>query len=239
MRRVHVHHLTPGRVELEADGAHHLRNVLRLTVGTEVELFDDGGSVAVGTISAIEPQVVVEVSSVTRSAYTAPAITVASAIPKGERADWMIEKLSELGCARFIPLATARSVVLPEGKNKLERWRRIATEAAKQSRRAGVMTVDELSRLNVVAEATTPPGLALSTDPNAKSLLDAIECARKSLTLFIGPEGGWTDNELRLFEQNAIRAAKLTDTVLRIETAAIAACTVAATRLASNPKSTI
>src|SRR5687767_15989799 len=76
--------------------------------------------------------------------------TIAAAVPKGDRADWMVEKLSELGVEEFIPLASARSVVLPEGRNKRERWVRIATEAAKQSRRGGVMRVGELTP---VAEA--------------------------------------------------------------------------------------
>src|SRR6185295_16110244 len=128
------------------------RDVLRLSTGAELELFDDAGRVARGEIVATEPLVRVRVGEVGTVRHSTRAVTIASAVPKGERADWMIEKLSELGCERFVPLATARSVVLPEGKNKRERWIRIATESAKQSRRAGVMRIDELTAVKAFLE---------------------------------------------------------------------------------------
>src|SRR5262249_33724857 len=146
--RVHVENLRPGEIELDQTSAHHIARVLRLAEGDEIELFDAGGSVASATIVSIESsRVLVRTGAIQPASPGVSEITIASAIPKGERADWMVEKLSELGCARWIPLATARSVVLPEGRNKRERWMRIAMESAKQSRRAGVMEIGELTSL--------------------------------------------------------------------------------------------
>jgi len=227
LRRVHVHELRPGDVELDAEGAHHARNVLRLTVGTIIELFDDAGAVAQGEIVELTPRLVVRVGEIAERA-SGMQLTIASAVPKGDRADWMIEKLSELGCSRFIPLAAARSVVLPEGRNKRERWVRIATEAAKQSRRAGVMQIGELTPVAKAIELAAPENrLVLSTVPSAKPIAQALEGRPSSVSLFVGPEGGWHEDELALFDRSGVLAVKLTSTVLRVETAAIAAATLA------------
>src|SRR6202011_2416558 len=132
---------------LDPSQARHAREVLRLPDGHPVEVFDDQGIVGTGVLVFEGPRdALVRVQQT--SAEKPPATwSVASAVPKGERADWMVEKLSELGAAAFIPLIAARSVVLPEGRNKRERWVRIATESAKQSHRPGVMRIDELSPL--------------------------------------------------------------------------------------------
>lgn len=207
-----------------------MRNVLRLGAGDKVEAFDDGGAVATAQITQIEPIVALQVEDVRRQ-ESVIHLTIAAAVPKGDRADWMIEKLSELGCARFIPLATARSVVLPEGRNKRERWMRIATESAKQSRRAGVMQIDELTPLKDIEPQNA---LYLSTEPTARSIANVATTA--GMTLLIGPEGGWTDPEIAFFRENRIAGVMLTDTILRVETAAIAAAVVMT--LAASDRST-
>jgi len=237
-RRVHTPRLHVGRVELDHGGSRHARDVLRLEPGTEVEVFDDAGGVASGVIVALEPLVAVQVDAIEAAGANVIDITVAAAVPKGDRADWMVEKLSELGVARFIPLATARSVVLPEGKNKRERWTRIATESAKQSRRRGVMRIEDLTKVSeAIAQAADTGAIVLSTAADARPILDALSQKRASVTLFIGPEGGWTDDELQLFQQHDVTPVKLTDTILRVETAALVAAAVIA--VASNPKSPI
>jgi 16S rRNA (uracil1498-N3)-methyltransferase len=242
LRRVHTRKLYVGRLELDQAGSRHARDVLRLEPGTEVEVFDDVGGVAQGVIVALEPLVSVQVDAIDAGAGAAGAnvtdITVAAAVPKGDRADWMVEKLSELGVARFIPLATARSVVLPEGKNKRDRWTRLATESAKQSRRRGVMRIDELTKLpDAMTQAAGTRAIVLSTAADAKPILDALDDAPPRVALFIGPEGGWTDDELQLFQQHAVTPVKLTETILRVETAALVAAAVVA--VSSNRKSQI
>jgi 16S rRNA (uracil1498-N3)-methyltransferase len=240
IRRVHVNLLRPGEIELDAASAHHVRDVLRLSTGTALELFDDAGRVARGEIVATEPLVRVRVDEVSTVRHSTRTVTIASAVPKGERADWMIEKLSELGCERFVPLATARSVVLPEGKNKRERWVRIATESAKQSRRAGVMRIDPLTELKeLIAGRAAQPAEAgragfLSIESSATPIASFFENDVANIMLLVGPEGGWTDEELALFKAHQLLALKLTDTVLRVETAAVAAMAVVACFDASN-----
>jgi 16S rRNA (uracil1498-N3)-methyltransferase len=229
IRRLHTPTLFIGDVPLDPTQARHARDVLRLEDGTPVELFDDSGAIASGTLLIRgHKDVAVRVERITApDSPTGPRLTIASAIPKGERADWMVEKLSELGVAKFIPLATERSVVKPEGKNKYERWARIATESAKQSRRAGVMRIEELRPVrNATADA--PSAFYLSTAPGAVPLADVLAGPSQpdELTLLIGPEGGWTEDETEWFESAGIRGVKLTATTLRVETAAIAAAAI-------------
>jgi len=226
-----VHHpapLTPGLIPLDPAEARHLRVVLRLKVDDTVELFDSSGSVAPATIvQCDESAVVVRVVEVNSAPEgSAARLVVASAVPKGDRAEWMIEKLSELGVDTFVPLSTARSVVHPEGKNKRDRWTRIATEAAKQSRRAGVMKIADLQPIDAALRAMPSDctGWVLSLEDNAAGARAVLE-ARDTRTdqLFIGPEGGWTQEELDAFPAAKVRPLKLSDTVLRIETAAVVA----------------
>jgi 16S rRNA (uracil1498-N3)-methyltransferase len=227
IRRVHLAKLSTGSIALPTAEAHHIRDVLRLTAGATVELFDDAGHVASGIIRHINTaNVVVDVESIgIPNAENAMNVTVASAVPKGDRADWMVEKLTELGVTRFIPLATERSVVLPSGKNKMERWERIAIESAKQSRRVGVMAIDALTPLHQ-AISSASRGIYLSTAVDAVPIARAIGRSIE-LSLFIGPEGGWSDAETNRMKAARFSGAKLTSTILRVETAAVVAAGVA------------
>ncbi len=226
LRRVHVRDLRIGNCELDADAAHHLRDVLRLTIGTQVQLFDSAGSSGIAIITAIGTGgVTVNISSIESQQDQSMHITIAAAIPKGDRADWMIEKLSELGVNRFVPLACERSVVLPAGRNKISRWERLAIEAAKQSRRAGVMTITGLTPLADAIRGISA-GWYLSTAEHAAPIASSIVNCPQNLTLLIGPEGGWTDGEIAQFDANGLVGVGLTNTILRVETAAITAAAV-------------
>ncbi|HEY7115335.1 MAG TPA: RsmE family RNA methyltransferase [Tepidisphaeraceae bacterium] len=228
-RRLLVPKLVAGEmVLLPAEQAHHARDVLRLEVGDEVELFTASGETAAAVLSEVTPcRVVARVEQI-RKKPRVIELTIASAIPKGARADWMIEKLSELGVARFVPLATERSVVHPEGRNKIERWERLATESAKQSRRTGVMRIDPLTRLEELLEQIEGPAAYLSTAGGALPLSSILHPPSSSLTLLVGPEGGWTDGELGLMSERHLTGMTLGATILRVETAAIAAAAVVA-----------
>jgi 16S rRNA (uracil1498-N3)-methyltransferase len=243
IRRIHTPVLQEGDNALRPAQAHHARAVLRLCDGDEVEVFDNAGRTAVGVLRYHGETTVVQVRKIVTSGATALRWSVASAVPKGERADWMVEKLSELGAEAFIPLATARSVVLPEGRNKRDRWARIATESAKQSRRPGVMRIDPLTPLadaigtladgNAIGESI---GWCLSTGEAAMPIAAAArDYAGRILTLFIGPEGGWTPEEAARMSAAGIAEIRLTGTVLRVETAAVAAGAVVAALIDQQP----
>lgn len=225
-RRFHTPKLIAGLNPLDARQGKHARDVLRLEEGAQVELFDDAGAVATGLLVYEGNRAGVRIQNVTESApWSSCTITVAAAVPKGERADWMVEKLSELGVAVFIPLAAERSVVLPEGTRKLERWQRIATESAKQSRRHGVMRIEPVSKLQNVITSTT---VCLATELDARPLPELLRNAADAVTLLIGPEGGWTDSEIEQLKSADVEFGRLTKSILRTETAAITAAALAA-----------
>lgn len=235
-RRLHVPHLRPGELSLDAIQARHARDALRLEAGDTVELFDDAGNAASAELVRVTGnEVIVRVDTTTTDESPPDRFqwTIAAAVPKGERADWMVEKLSELGTAEFVPLAAERSVVLPEGKNKRERWMRIATESAKQSHRPGVMRIGELTSVPQLLKTTAgnPESVAwyFSTAPEARlasQVAANITDGTRSIVALIGPEGGWTDGERALFAEARLTPVRLTQTVLRVETAAIAAAAV-------------
>jgi 16S rRNA (uracil1498-N3)-methyltransferase len=238
-RRLHTASLSPGVVELDPVQAHHARHVLRLADGDAVEVFDDAGRVGAGVVvmPAGADGLAVRVDAVAEPPAAQPAWAVAAAVPKGERADWMVEKLSELGCDRFVPLLADRSVVQPKGTGKRDRWVRIATESAKQSRRAGVMRVAEPATLaaamadadGATAAGRRPSGWFLDTGPAAVPIREALAAAAAAaasagrLTLFVGPEGGWTPGEVDRMRAAGLTPVSLTRTILRVETAAVAA----------------
>ena len=226
MARAHVPSLAGAArgalVRLEQDQARHLVQVRRLSEGRRVEVFDaDGRSAPAELVREDEGWCVRLLEDPAASA--GGGLVVYSALPKGSRADWMVEKLSELGAAELVPLATARSIVEPGG-GKLERFRRLALESAKQSRRAGVMKVAPLMPLEEALArfaGAGKPGAVLSTERPGLPLAQLDVAA-----IFIGPEGGWTDAELDAMTAAGLAPARLTGTILRIETAAVAAVAV-------------
>ena len=231
-RRIHVSQVSVGEVLLDDREAHHVRDVLRLKEQTAVEAFDDVGNIGLGILKTVAAgRVSIAVESIQPREVEEFNLVIAAAVPKAARADWMVEKLSELGVNTLIPLATDRSVSLPEGKNKLQRWVRLAEEAAKQSHRRGVMHIESLTSLPETIKTARLAGDAwcLSTGPGTVPIAERIaQMTPGTLTLFIGPEGGWTVDEVTLFEQSGIPGVSLTRTILRIETAAIAAAAIVA-----------
>jgi 16S rRNA (uracil1498-N3)-methyltransferase len=120
-------------------------------------------------------------------------------------------------------------VALPEGKNKYDRWKRLAREAAEQSRRQGVMRIEPLTPLAKAIDLSAAAGAAYygSTAPAALSIRDLARLPHSgTVTLFIGPEGDWSPDEIAAFNRARIAGISLGRTILRIETAALAAAVV-------------
>lgn len=223
-RRAHVSNLHVGRLELGPAESNHLRNVLRLSPGDAVELFDDSGATAIARIESAGPAVVVIVDSISPPA-DGRRLTIASAVPKGDRADWLVEKLSELGVWRWTPLRTARSVVHPEGVSKFDRWRRIAVEAAKQSHRPGVLEISELLDLDSLIESASQSAIVLASEIEDESAVDFSTIS----TIVVGPEGGWDPGELERFGAAGVKCVRFPLPILRVETAAVVAAALALT----------
>ena len=210
-----------------ADWSSDQGRVLLLDAGrATLELFDEAGRTATAKVEHSDGEgVTVGVETITEPDESAIQVIVASAVPKADRADWLVEKLSELGVSKWLPLKTVRSVVHPAGEAKFDRWRRIAVEAAKQSRRAGVMEIGELTDVAALPLEGSD-ALVLSTRDGGRPLTATTPIATRRL-LLVGPEGGWTDEELASLVERGAREVSLTKTVLRVETAAVLAAGVA------------
>lgn len=187
---------------------HHLERVLRVRVGQPIVISDGYGSWRQCRFGAvIEP-----VGEPVSTEPAAPVLTVAFAIPKGERPEWAVQKLTEIGVDRIVVLHTDRSVVrwdASRADRHLERLRRVAREAAMQSRRCWL---PEVSGPLSVAEATASGGAA-RCEPGGQS--PSLEHP----VLLVGPEGGWSDGE----RARVRHAVALGPNVLRVETAALCA----------------
>jgi 16S rRNA (uracil1498-N3)-methyltransferase len=211
--------LAMGEVVVDGDEAHHGRTVLRLRVGDRVRLADGQGRAGSGEVVAVDRQALRVALAGVETVADGPAalLTVAVAAPKGERFDDLVRGLTELGVGRILPIACARAERLPAN---LDRQRRIAAEALKQSRRG------RMPQLGPLVDIAT---LAASQD--ALIILDragAAPCTGepRPTTLVIGPEGGFEAEEVASLAAAGAARARLAGSILRIETAALAAAAV-------------
>lgn len=212
-----------------SEAAHALRTK-RLRPGEPVELFDGAGRVASCTVEpAGEPgrkrerELEVRVGRVRFVERETPRIEVWSATPKGARVDELVEGLSEVGAALWIPLQTARTVVDPRPA-KLDRLRRLATESAKQCGRAWILDV---GRERTVSEALAPDaGVCIVLADGAGEAFRPDGAAAAVVRLLIGPEGGWTDAEREQARSAGAVVARFGPHAMRIETAAVAAAAI-------------
>lgn len=221
-----------GNSRLGADESRHLSRVCRLGVGDVVEIFDGKGQAVLARVVKVENNGV-ELLAAGPPLPERPApfsLTLATAVPKGERFDWLVEKATELGIERLIPIMTERSVALP-GSPKLERLRRAIIAASKQCRRNRLMILDPPIPWNHLA-GLHPASLRFLADPHGipPSQWPAIAPAQ-SVILAVGPEGGFTPAEVAAASHAGWIAISLGSTTLRIETAGLAGCAALFTRL--------
>src|SRR5262249_19731602 len=160
----------------------------------------------------------------------AVSIVLYQAVIKATKWDWLVEKASEIGVAALVPLITARTVVKPSGQNVLDRWKRIAVAAAKQSGRGGIMGIRTPQTLNEALAGLPKDGKALipwekEQTQTIRSVLSSSP-AVSGISLFIGPEGGWETSEVELSKRQDVIPVRLGPTLLRSETAGIVASTL-------------
>jgi 16S rRNA (uracil1498-N3)-methyltransferase len=216
-------------------GAHaaHLARVLRARVGQEFDIVA-GDVVRHGTISAVSSdRVEFSLAEIVESGAETE-ISMVLAIFKFDRFEWAIEKCTELGVGKIIPAIARRTDahLAQAAQKRVERWRRIAVEAAQQSRRNSPPEIVDPMRLMEVVNLSFTTKVLLAENEKKSSLRDLLTVEIElPLVLAVGPEGGWSEEEVKLFETNGWRSASLGDTILRAETAAMAALAAAKTML--------
>jgi 16S rRNA (uracil1498-N3)-methyltransferase len=230
--RILIDRVALGLSPLSADAMRHVVRVLRLGEGDLVRVFDTAGRTGHAALRQIDGRWMVEVGEVQDLSAApdnaSPAVHIASAIPKGDRADWLVEKLGELGVARWVPLRTERSVVHPEGVEKFNRWRRLSEQAARQCGRPGVMEIAELTPLpqylNSLPASTLP---LIASLEGAQSAWPSLAPTQTTIAILIGPEGDFSPTEYAALKSAGCIPVSLGLTVLRVETAAMVAATLA------------
>lgn len=227
---------SPGvEARLEPEDVKHAVNVLRLKTGDTIELISDGkawkATLSVVGRDAASARILEEISADSRE--LPESVVVVQALPKAQKMDYIVEKVTELGAHAIVPVRCARSYAGAEGK--LERWRRIARAAAQQSRRLYVPRVEEpinwstaleryatAGRMFVANESAPKGSLASAVQKSNAPYAHQTASAKVHLAIAVGPEGSFTEEELAQAKAAGCDFVSLGPTILRTETAALA-----------------
>lgn len=215
------------RVTLDRIASRHLVKVLRLQAGAEVCVFDGCGTEIEGRIvRASAAGVEVALGARHRVPLPLASITLLQSVPRGDRMNFIVQKTTELGVTRIIPVLSARGMVKPP-PGKTRRWRTIAQEAARQSGRADVPEVAEVTALDVALAGAAEAGgtrLVLWEEERALPLRRIfVQTPPLPVTLLVGPEGGFSQEEIESARGQGFRTVSLGPRILRVETAALVA----------------
>jgi len=213
-------------------GAHaaHLSRVLRVQVGQEFDVAC-GERVRRGTVASVADERVEFVLGQEVAARVPVPITLLLAVFKFDRMEWAIEKCTELNVTSIVPVIARRTEkhLAAAAEKRVERWRRIAREASQQSRRVTAPAIEGPVKLAEAINVEAELRIVLAETEKETQLSDVLRDRQEatSVALAIGPEGGWTEEELQRFEKAGWISASLGATILRAETAAIAALAIA------------
>jgi 16S rRNA (uracil1498-N3)-methyltransferase len=219
------------RVVVEGSAANHISRVLRLRSGDALTVFDGSGGEFAARIEEFRRDTVVVLVEEHRplDRESPLTLTLAQGISRGERMDWIIQKATELGTSRIVPLFTKRSMVRldeRQAERKLQHWRAIAVSACEQCGRNKVpdlaIPIDFFDALPADSAGAT----RLLLSPTGDLRIEDVQGASKAITVLIGPEGGLEDVEQEAALAAGFKAVRLGPRVLRTETAAIAALTI-------------
>lgn len=216
---------------IEGGAVNHITRVLRLRSGDALTLFDGRGGEYSARIEEFHTgSVVVTVDSHREPDRESPlSLTLAQGISRGERMDWIIQKATELGTSRIVPVFTKRSMVKLDEKQaqkKLQHWRGIAVAACEQSGRNRVPDLAAPLDFSEVLRDGAPASTRLLLSPAAELGIDELEAVGTGITVLIGPEGGLAETEQQAAVAAGFKPVRLGPRVLRTETAAIAALTI-------------
>ena len=211
--------------------AHQIRSVLRMVPGDQVQVLDNLGWVYDVRLTAVNRQVVTGELLTQQLVSSEPTteITLYQSLLKRDKFEWVLQKCTELGVTRFVPVITQRSVVtMPMKPSKVARWQRIIMEAAEQSQRGHLPELaTAVAFTDALAQAATYDCLLMPwVQAQARSIKTALPLTTKKVALFIGPEGGFTEVEAHRSRQTGVQLVTLGPRILRAETAAVSATTL-------------
>jgi 16S rRNA (uracil1498-N3)-methyltransferase len=232
MHRFHCNSgtIVQDRIILKDKGqVHHARDVLRLNPGDEVAVFDEKGNEYICLIIELTPdEILLQIKNKRKPKAGEVKITIACAIPKKSKMDEIIDKLTQLGVDRIIPLETERVIVKLDNTKKaerLKRWEKIALSASQQSQRSNVPDIEPIQGIKEVLSKSRNYDLKLipTLEGSRKTLKEIFVKAKAgNILVLIGPEGDFTDEEVALAKKSGCIPITLGQLVLRVDTAAIA-----------------
>jgi len=210
--------------------AHYIKDVLRLKVKDELVIFDEKENEYTCLLEKLQPEVTLYIKEMFLAALNSKKInlTVACAIPKKSDMDDIIDKLTQLGAARIIPLKTQRTIVKLDEKKKqlrLNHWQKVAQSASEQSQRKSLPIIETIKDIKEVLTETKEYDLKLipTLTGERKSLKEILEKVKpKNILVLVGPEGDFSEGEISLAKKSGCIAVSLGKQVLRVETAAVA-----------------
>ena len=221
---------TPTTATLTGDQAAHLARVLRAAPGQIYDIVANGFLHRAEITEVTETEVHFQLHEELESDAALP-LHLLLAVFKFDRMEWAIEKATELGIARITPILARRTEkhLAQSALKRSERWRRIALEASKQSRRTDIPEITDPTHLKQALELEkSPTRILLSETEQATTLTETLKNSKTGThAIAIGPEGGWTPEEMSLFTQRQWQHVTLGPRILRAETAAIAAIAIA------------
>jgi len=233
-RRWIADEVSGNRAALTGEHAEHLSRVLRARVGQEFEIAT-GENVRRGRVTRIDPNRVEFELGDEITATASPNVTLALSIFKFDRMEWAIEKCTELGATRIVPVIAGRTEthLAAAASKRVERWQRIARQASEQSRRYSPPQIDQPMKVPGTLALPGNTRIVLAESEQQVMLREVLHHhSARDLVLAFGPEGGWIQSELELFRNAGWISASLGNTILRVETAAIAALAVTLSELA-------
>jgi 16S rRNA (uracil1498-N3)-methyltransferase len=225
-RRFFVDSIRGGVAELRGEEARHLTRVLRVEAGQRFEISDNRAAYLAEIVEARGDRVVFRVEAPLEPAEAPVAVTLCAALIKFDRFEWIVEKATELGVARIVPVEAMRTEkgLFEASRKRSERWERIARESSQQSRRTTLPEIAAGARFAEALGTEAEARLFLEEAATAPPLLRAIGGRRvATAAVLLGPEGGWTDREREQAAAAGWTAVSLGPQILRAETAAVAA----------------
>lgn len=216
---------------ITGENARHMAKSLRMRPGEIITVSDGRGTdygceIAEVSDTAVQVKVLYSQPSDVEASVK---VTLYQGLPKGDKMDYIVQKAVELGVSKIVPVLTERSVSRPDAKSaakKQERWQKIAVEAAKQSGRGVIPTVESVTMFRNVGRENTEQLKILFYEGGGASMQEILADYPDEIAIFIGPEGGWDKSEVAALESAGAKTATLGPRILRTETAPIAALSV-------------